>query len=200
MDSICESRRKASGPTLSSGFFMPFLNWIRGPLVMIRAANHHTRSFSLACIPIWSMYLKQFRLADRLTSLKSSAGVRYRDGIREALQGGTFVTSPSKKSHWQPKSNATTFSGVLAQPIPTARGVLQMIADDGVTKENRGCPTDGSPSKAVAAYRASRLCTVPAMSPCVHHSGIVADPSAQGHAVISQCPLPPRGAPRIFAN
>jgi len=85
---------------------MPFLNGIEATR-QIRAANHQTKVVFLSMHSDMVYVSEAFQAGGSAYVLKSSAGVEIVTAIREALQGGTFVTSPSKKAHWQHKSNAT---------------------------------------------------------------------------------------------
>lgn len=114
---------------------MPLLNGIEATR-QIRATNPQAKIVFLSMHPDVVYVSEAFQAGGSAYVLKSSAGVEIVSAIREALQGGKFVSPAIDKAtlEAQIKRDERT-SDVLRSLSPRQREVLQMVAEGRRTKE-----------------------------------------------------------------
>ncbi|HXB70604.1 MAG TPA: response regulator transcription factor [Candidatus Acidoferrales bacterium] len=114
---------------------MPFLNGIEA-VRQIRAANRRIRIVFLSMHPDVVYVSEAFQVGGSAYVLKSSAGIEIVTAIREALQGGTFVSPAIDKRALEAQIRRGQHSPQAAQNLSTRqREVLQMIAEGRSTKQ-----------------------------------------------------------------
>jgi len=114
---------------------MPFLNGIEAAR-QIRAANPRIRIVFLSMHPDVVYVSEAFQAGGSAYVLKSSAGIEIVTAIREALQGGTFVTPAIDKKALEAQVRRDQRSPAMSPGLsPRQREVLQMIAEGRSTKE-----------------------------------------------------------------
>jgi DNA-binding NarL/FixJ family response regulator len=114
---------------------MPFLNGIEAAR-QIRAANQRIRIVFLSMHPDVVYVSEAFQAGGSAYVLKSSAGIEIVTAIREALQGGIFVTAAIDKTALEAQIKRDQRSPDVAHSLsPRRREVLQMIAEGRSTKQ-----------------------------------------------------------------
>ena len=114
---------------------MPFLNGIEAAR-QIRAANPQIRIVFLSMHPDVVYVSEAFQAGASAYVLKSSAGIEIVTAIREALQGGTFVTAAIDKPALEAQIGRDRRSPDVPHGLsPRRREVLQMIAEGRSTKQ-----------------------------------------------------------------
>jgi len=112
---------------------MPLLNGIEAAR-RIRGVSRRTRIVFLSMHPDVVYVSEAFEAGGSAYVLKSSAGLEIVTAIREALQGGTFVTSAIDKTALEAQIKRGQGSPDVALS-PRQREVLQMVAEGRSTKK-----------------------------------------------------------------
>jgi DNA-binding NarL/FixJ family response regulator len=114
---------------------MPLLNGIEATR-QIRATNQQTKIVFLSMHPDVVYVSEALQAGGSAYVLKSSAGIEIVTAIREALQGGTFVTPAIDKATLEAQMRRDQRSpGRSASLSPRQTEVLQMITEGRSTKE-----------------------------------------------------------------
>jgi DNA-binding NarL/FixJ family response regulator len=114
---------------------MPLLNGIEATR-QIRATNRRTRIVFLSMHPDVVYVSEALQAGGSAYVLKSSAGIEIVTAIREALQGGIFVTAAIDKTALEAQIKRDQRSPDVPDNLsPRRREVLQMIAEGRSTKQ-----------------------------------------------------------------
>ena len=113
---------------------MPLLNGIEATR-QIRATNQQTKIVFLSMHPDVVYVSEALQAGGSAYVLKSSAGTEIVTAIREALQGGTFVTPAIDKATLEAQMRRDQRSPGRSALSPRQTEVLQMITEGRSTKE-----------------------------------------------------------------
>ena len=131
---LVKAARELRPDIIVADISMPLLNGIEAAR-QIRAANRRTRIVFLSMHPDVVYVSEAFQAGGSAYVLKSSAGIEIVTAIREALQGGTFVTSAIDKTALEAQIRRGQRSPDAAHSLsPRQREVLQMVAEGRSTK------------------------------------------------------------------
>jgi DNA-binding NarL/FixJ family response regulator len=130
---LVKAARELRPDVIVADISMPLLNGIEAAR-QIRAAHRRTKIVFLSMHPDVVYVSEAFQAGGSAYVLKSSAGIEIVTAIREALQGGTFVTAAIDKT----ALDAQIRRGQRAPDAalsPRQREVLQMVAEGRSTKK-----------------------------------------------------------------
>jgi DNA-binding NarL/FixJ family response regulator len=130
---LVKAARELRPDVIVADISMPLLNGIEAAR-QIRAANRRSRIVFLSMHPDVVYVSEALRAGGSAYVLKSSAGIEIVTAIREALQGGTFVTSAIDKTAVEAQIRRGQGSPEVALS-PRQREVLQMVAEGRSTKK-----------------------------------------------------------------